>query len=312
MSTADELDRLVPGLELEHRLLARPWGRQHVVLAGPPTGPAVLLVHGWPQHWAAWRGVLAALAARHRVVAVDLRAMGWSEDRTRARPTLDDHVRDLLDVCVDLGMEQPAVVGHDWGGWLAFLAAMRRPARWSQVIGVSITPPWLAPRAVLRHAPVLSYTVPMAALGDHVARRRRLVAGMLRRSAHRDPWRDEHGRAALASYQERLATPSAGRTTVGLYRGLVRKEVWAAMHRTSRVLHTPAAVVLGEEEPITRPDLFWPRTEGGGLTLRLVPEAGHWLPEEQPGTLADQLLVLLERAGEPQHAPPGEVPLAHT
>ncbi|OWY61326.1 hypothetical protein B7486_64375, partial [cyanobacterium TDX16] len=182
------LDGLVQ-VELEHRLLDRPWGQQHVVLAGPPSAPAVLLVHGWPQHWLAWRDVLPALAAEHHVVAVDLRGMGWSDDRTGARPSLAAHVDDLLAVAEGLELDRPALVGHDWGGWLAFRAAMATPARWSQVVGVSITPPWLVPTAVLRHAPVLSYTVAMALWGRRVARSPRLVAAMLRRSAGRDPWR---------------------------------------------------------------------------------------------------------------------------
>jgi pimeloyl-ACP methyl ester carboxylesterase len=291
----DHLDGLV-ATDLEHRLLDRSWGQQHVVLAGPRGAPGVLLVHGWPQHWLAWREVIPALAAEHQVVAVDLRGMGWSEDRTGARPSIDSHVADLLAVTECLGLDRPALVGHDWGGWIAFQTVMAAPARWSQVVGVSITPPWLVPTAVLRHAPVLSYTVAMALWGRRVARSPRLVARMLRRSAPRDPWRDDVGRRVLRSYQDRLARPSAGATTVGLYGELVRHAAWDAMRAGRRPLQCPATVVLGEAEPITTPDLFWGRTRPGELQLRTVPHAGHWLPEERPDELAAALLELLTSA----------------
>ncbi len=52
--------------------------RMHVALAGPPDGPPVLLVHGWPQNWWAWRLVIPGLADRFRVIAPDLRGHGWT------------------------------------------------------------------------------------------------------------------------------------------------------------------------------------------------------------------------------------------
>lgn len=303
----DHLDELV-ATDVEHRLFDRPWGPQHVLQAGPRGAPGVLLVHGWPQHWLAWRQVIPALAAEHHVVAVDLRGMGWSDDRTGARPSIDAHAADLLAVAERLELDRPALVGHDWGGWIAFRAAMAAPARWCQVIGVSITPPWLVPTAVLRHAPVLSYTVAMARWGRRVARSPRLVATMLRRSASRDAWRDDVGRTVLRSYQDRLARPSAGSTTVGLYGELVRHAALDAMRARRRPLQCPAAVVLGEAEPITTPDLFWGRTQPGELQLRTVAHAGHWLPEERPDELGAALLELLTSA-EGHLEVAGHVPL---
>jgi pimeloyl-ACP methyl ester carboxylesterase len=52
--------------------------RMHVAEAGDPGAPPILAVHGWPQHWWAWRGVIPALAAAHRVICPDLRGFGWS------------------------------------------------------------------------------------------------------------------------------------------------------------------------------------------------------------------------------------------
>ena len=67
----------LPGVRHAHHQL--PTGvRLHVAEAGDAAAPAVLAVHGWPQHWWMWRGVIPALAERHRVICPDLRGFGWS------------------------------------------------------------------------------------------------------------------------------------------------------------------------------------------------------------------------------------------
>jgi pimeloyl-ACP methyl ester carboxylesterase len=296
---------------LRHELVDQPWGRQHVVHAGHEDRPAVVLVHGWPQHWLAWRHVIPALARHHHVVAVDLRGMGWSRDEADAPPTHAELAADVLAACRQLALRTPALVGHDWGGWLAFLAALDRPDLLSQVIGVSIAPPWLDRRALLRHAPVLAYTLPMAVAGGLVAGRPGLVAGMLQRSCHTPAWQRGHDVEALRSYQERIALPSARRTTQALYGELVCTQARRRSgHRTDR-LGIPGAIVLGAHEPITTPDLFWRRTAPGELSVRTVTGAGHWLPEERPEGLVVELRRLLASAqGDAQ--PTGERPVAHT
>jgi pimeloyl-ACP methyl ester carboxylesterase len=288
----DELDLhlVVP---VEHRHLLRSWGHQHVVVAGPVDAPAVVLVHGWPQHWFAWRHVVGALAGERRVVAVDLRGMGWSDADPTADRSIEVLADDLVQVLDDLDVERADLVGHDWGGWLAFEAALGHPQRVAQVVGVSITPPWLRWQGLVRHAPTLSYTLAMAAVGRRVVRHPSLVAEMLRRSARDQPWWTPDGRVAMRSYQERIARPDAAATTAGLYGELVRRAARDACGPRTRTLTMPGTIVLGEQEPITTPDLFWPCTGDGEVEVLTVPDAGHWLPEEQPDALADALSSVL-------------------
>jgi pimeloyl-ACP methyl ester carboxylesterase len=99
--------------------------RLHYVTAGE--GPAVVLLHGWPQTWHMWRGVIPGLAARHRVVAPDLRGLGDSSrpEGGYDKKTLANDVWRLAHEV--LGEERLFVVGHDWGGPVAFaLAAQHR------------------------------------------------------------------------------------------------------------------------------------------------------------------------------------------
>ena len=95
--------------------------RLHYTTAGE--GPAVLLLHGWPQTWYMWRGIIPGLAARHRVIAPDLRGLG---DSSRPEGGYDKKTlaRDVWRLAHEvLGEERLFVAGHDWGGPVAFAPA---------------------------------------------------------------------------------------------------------------------------------------------------------------------------------------------
>lgn len=98
--------------------------RTHFVTAG--TGPALVLLHGWPQTWYEWRKVIPALAERFTVVAPDLRGLG-DNDRPAAgydKQTVAADVRELLR---QLGHERVGVIAHDWGGPVAYNLAYHHP-----------------------------------------------------------------------------------------------------------------------------------------------------------------------------------------
>lgn len=96
-----------------------------VTVEGPEGGPAVVLLHGWPDSWRVWRHQVPVLAeAGFRVVVPDLRGFGESDrpEGTKAyRARL--LVRDVLTMFDALGIERARVVGHDWGAALSWLLA---------------------------------------------------------------------------------------------------------------------------------------------------------------------------------------------
>ena len=95
----------------------------HYVEAGK--GELVLLLHGFPECWYSWRNQLPVLGEGYRVVAPDLR--GYHE--TDARPPYDGTTlqADVLGLLEALGERSAHIVGHDWGGMVAWLLAMQRP-----------------------------------------------------------------------------------------------------------------------------------------------------------------------------------------
>ena len=94
--------------------------RQHVVIGGD--GPPLLLVHGWPENWYAWRLVMPELAKDYTVIAVDQRGIGLTEKTADGydAATLAD---DLAALMTKLGHERFAVVGHDTGDVVCYALA---------------------------------------------------------------------------------------------------------------------------------------------------------------------------------------------
>src|SRR5258708_10132657 len=100
--------------------------RLHYVAAG--SGPLVLLLHGFPEFWYSWRHQLPALAIRSRVVAPDLRGYTLS-DKPQTGYDLTTLINDISGLVAALGERRAHVVGHDWGGALAWALAIRDPDR---------------------------------------------------------------------------------------------------------------------------------------------------------------------------------------
>jgi pimeloyl-ACP methyl ester carboxylesterase len=122
--------------------------RQHVVTGG--AGPPLLLVHGWPQTWYAWRLVMPALARDFSVVVPDQRGTGLSGKPEEGYDT-GTLAGDLVALMDALGHERFAVAGHDTGMWIGYALAADHPDRVDRLAvaetplpGVSPSPPLFA------------------------------------------------------------------------------------------------------------------------------------------------------------------------
>src|SRR4051812_35033159 len=131
----------------------------HAVRAGDPHGPLVLLLHGFPEFWYGWRHQLGPLVgAGFRVVALDQRGYTTSDKPPHvADYNLDRLAADVVSAIAALGAERVRVVGHDWGGVVAWWLALRHPERVERlaILNAPHTPLmwralWRNPRQVLR------------------------------------------------------------------------------------------------------------------------------------------------------------------
>ncbi len=252
--------------------------RMHVVLAGPEDAPAIVLVHGWPQNWWAWRNVIPALAERFRVIAPDLRGHGWSEAPWNGYEK-EQLATDVLAVLDTLGIASASWIGHDWGGWTGFLAAMRAPERLERMLALSIPHLWRP--AHPRQLALLGYQGPLSLplIGPRVAgpmARAVLRAG---RGSERLPAGD------LALFVEHI--PPA--VTVAMYRTFLTRELVALARGRfdDSILQVPTKLMIGSRDPVTKGISGGPVDGQPKLEVEVLGDVGHWLPEMRTKAIID-------------------------
>lgn len=134
----------------EHRNLAANGARFHTAQAGE--GPLVLLLHGFPMYWWTWRHLLPVLAdSGYRTVAMDLRGYGGSDHTPHGYDPVTLSA-DVAGVIRALGEPNAIVIGHGWGGLIAWSAATLRPAAIRAILPVSMPHP-IPLRRATRHDP---------------------------------------------------------------------------------------------------------------------------------------------------------------
>ena len=250
------------------------------------SGPAVLLLHGFPDDHRVWDAQVPALvAAGYRVIAPDTRGAGESEmPAEEAAYRIEALVADLVGLLDTLGIEQAAVVGHDWGAVQAWHLAMWHPARVSRLAALSVGHPaayadggW---RQKLKGWYVLVFCLRglaewLSPLGDW-----RMFRRMRQNPAE--------AAATIASY----ARP--GRLTAGLnyYRANARRFMWQADRG-----HV-AAPVLGLYSDGDR-FLTAGQMQGsaayadGPFRYACITGVAHWLQQEAPAAVNAELLRFL-------------------
>jgi pimeloyl-ACP methyl ester carboxylesterase len=113
-----------------------------VQTGGPADGEAILLLHGFPESHRTWRGVAPDLARDFRLVAPDQRGFGASDKPEGVEAYKTDRIlEDLIALADRLGLGRFTLVGHDWGGAVAWLAALKHPDRLSRLVIVNAPHP---------------------------------------------------------------------------------------------------------------------------------------------------------------------------
>ena len=120
-----------------------------VQVAGDPAAPPIILLHGFPESHRTWRHIVPDLARDHFVIAPDQRGYARSSKPTGVDEyTPDKIVGDLIALADHFGLTTFTLVGHDWGGAVAWMAALRHPDRVARLVIVNAPHPFLMQRAL--------------------------------------------------------------------------------------------------------------------------------------------------------------------
>jgi pimeloyl-ACP methyl ester carboxylesterase len=281
-----------PVFRVEHHQACLDEVSLHYATAGE--GDPVVLLHGWPSTWYEWRHVMRLLAGRYWVIAPDLRGLGDSS-RPLAGYDKKTVAADLWQLLAGtLGLARWHLVGHDWGGPVAFALAAAHPEAIRTLAIVDVTLPGIGPDISQggkrwHHAFHMTPGLPEAL----VQGRERVYLSWFYEAFS---WqRDAFTAADIDEYLRTYGEPDALRAGFAFYRNIPndiadnRALLASGLHLKMPVL----AVGGGRAEARGRgsePEASL-REIADDVTGAIVADAGHFVPEEQPEALATLLLA---------------------
>jgi pimeloyl-ACP methyl ester carboxylesterase len=255
-----------------------------------------VLLHGFPEFWYGWRHQLGPLAAAGlNVVALDQRGYTTSDKPPRVRDyNLDRLAADVASAIAALGVERAAVVGHDWGGVVAWWLAVKHPGRVSRLAILNAPHPAVMRRA-LRTDPLqmmrswYAFVMQVPRLTEWLSRLgnwRGVVRG-LRKSSRPGTFTD----ADFDRYRQAWSQPGAFTAMVNWYRAAMRAP--PAIPADVRV-HMPTLVLWGAKDRFIRPKYA---AKSVALCddgrLEMLEAATHWVQHEEADRVNHRLTEFL-------------------
>ncbi|MFM2004894.1 MAG: hypothetical protein RLZZ09_549 [Pseudomonadota bacterium] len=270
--------------------------RLHYVEYGK--GPLIVLLHGFPECWYAWRYQLPALAeAGYRVVAPDLRGYNLSDKpKGVAAYRLECLVGDVKALIQALGEDSAVVVGHDWGGVIAWQLAMTDPQAINKLIILNAPHPQRylealkTPGQLLRSWYVLFFQLPWL---PELLIRGFGFAGLRQRLLNEPVHADAFDETSVKVYQQALAHPGALTAALNYYRAGFRS-LLKGLRQPVLPIEIPTLVIWGEQDRYLGMDLLeglepWVKD----LTVERIADASHWVQSEVPERVNERMLQFL-------------------
>jgi epoxide hydrolase 4 len=257
------------------------------------TGSLVILLHGFPQCWYTWHYVMPQLAARFHVVAPDMRGYNLSDKpKSVAAYTAEKVSQDIAALIETLGETRAHVVGHDWGGSIAWHLGIHHPERVDRLVVINAPHPAALVREFKRGPQLLRSWY--AFLFQLPLFPEALMRLSLRRNLHTlASIPAAFSQEAVDVYANAIAQPGALTAMLNYYRAAFRAYPSQARATEGTITH-PTLLIWGMKDFALLPCL----SEGleqwvPNLRIQRIEDSGHWVPEEKPRVVADALLDFL-------------------
>ncbi|GIV34446.1 MAG: epoxide hydrolase [Chitinophagales bacterium] len=273
--------------------------RLHYVAAG--NGPLVILLHGFPEFWYAWHKQLPALARHFRVIAPDLRGYGDS-DKPKAISNYSAKViaRDIVELIHALGETKAHIVGHDWGGAIAYMMAQHFPQSVSKLIVLNCPLPQLLLKSFFTNFSQLKKSwymfffqlpqLPERYIGKDL---RTFFYRGLRGWAHnKEAFTKEDIEEYVKAYQKPYAITGAVNYYRAAFRDGLKKEI-----RSITPIQADTLVIWGEDDKALGKELTYGMEKHfqNHFEIKYIPDCSHWVQHEYPDKVNQLILNFIKK-----------------
>ncbi|KAL7984926.1 hypothetical protein Chor_003496 [Crotalus horridus] len=262
--------------------------RFHYVAAGERGKPLMLLLHGFPEFWYSWRHQMREFKSEYRVVALDLRGYGETDAPShRENYKLDCLITDIKDILESLGYSKCVLIGHDWGGMIAWLVAICYPEMVTKLIVVNFPHPSVfteyivqRPSQMIKSANYYFFQMPwfpelIFSINDFKVLKNILTSHSSRIGKKSCGLTAEDIEAYLYVFSQ----PGALTGPINHYRNL-----FSCLPLQHHEITMPTLLVWGEKDPFMEVEMaeitrIYVKKQ---FRLTVLSEASHWLQEDQP------------------------------
>jgi len=254
----------------------------HYVTQGE--GPLMLMLHGFPEFWYSWRHQIPEFAQNFKVVALDLRGYNESDKPSnQSAYVMDEFIKDIAGVIKGLGYTQCVLVGHDWGGAIAWNVAYAHPDMVERLIILNLPHPakfaegLRTPQQLLRSSYIFFFQLPalpewLLQFSDYQAIETALTGMAVDKYTF--------SKADLDAYKQAAAKPGALTAMLNYYRNVFEQKL--INHHWS-ILEVPTLMIWGESDTALGKELTY-GTEAyvRNLQIKYIPNCSHWVQQEKP------------------------------
>lgn len=267
---------------LQHQFIETNGIRLHYVTQG--SGPLMLFLHGFPEFWYTWRHQIPVFAEHFTVVAVDLRGYNDSDKPSEVHEyAIGELVKDVAGVVTGLGYERCVLIGHDWGGAIAWHFAYAHPEMLEKLIILNCPHPqrflegFTNPAQWFRSAYMGFFQLPFLPELVLKANDYQFIDDAFDSMAVN---RNAITMADIQAFKTAAARPGALQSGLNYYRNMLPLFLF---QREWPVLEVPTLMIWGEDDPAFENSLV----EGTedyvrDFHLRYISQCGHWVPQEYP------------------------------
>lgn len=261
----------------------------------------VVLLHGWPEFWYSWHHQIIELSKKFTVVAVDMRGFNESE-KPKGKENYQAHIvgNDIAELIPKLGFKKAHIVGHDWGGAIAWGFAMNHSQLVDQLAVLNCPHPKIfikflkkEPQQILKSWYMFFLQLPI--LPEFLLEKtlkqffRYFVKGWC---YNKDAFSEEE----IQLYVDAYMKPGALTATINYYRAMMQVTIRNPSNIPSRKISSDTLLIWGENDQALSKEMTYgmnPYFEGI-LEIKYIPNCSHWVQNDAPEAVNEYLMAFLK------------------